>query len=97
MRASEAGRWIGTRRPPYGYVKIPHPEYRDGWTLAVDPDRAAIVREMAAAILDGATPYRVAADLNARGEPTQSGTGKWAVSTIRHMLTHRGGPVQLAG
>jgi DNA invertase Pin-like site-specific DNA recombinase len=86
--ALEAGRWIGTRRPPMGFVKIPHPEYRDGWTLAIEPERAAIVRSMATAILAGQTPYQVTKDLNARSVPTQSGRGKWTVATVRALLMH---------
>jgi site-specific DNA recombinase len=37
IAAREEGRWIGTRRPPLGYVKAPHPTIKAAWTLAPDP------------------------------------------------------------
>lgn len=70
--AREEGRWIGTRRPPLGYVKAPHPTIKAAWTLALDPSLSATVRTAADMLTapDGSL-LKVARWLTAQGAPTR--------------------------
>jgi DNA invertase Pin-like site-specific DNA recombinase len=89
VAAREQGRWIGTRRPPFGYVKVAHPTIKDAWTLDLDPDAAPIVAELVRMVGEGATAYRLAHWLNDNGVRTQTGQiGKWTPTTVRDVFTH---------
>lgn len=52
------------------------------------PEEAEIVRYIYRQFIMGQTPYKIAADLTAQGIPTPSSKTKWAVSTIRSILTN---------
>ena len=65
----------------FGYRKGPQKS-----TIEIDPEQAAIVREAAAAILDGTSVLAIARRFNERGLVTQNGK-KFRASTIRRMLT----------
>lgn len=55
------------------------------WQDVVDPDQAAIVREIIDRLLGGESLRGVAADLNARGVPTPKAAGEWRNSTVRKL------------
>lgn len=83
-KARELGRFMGGV-PPYGYRAVPHPS-GEGRALAIDPDEARVVRELADAILGGTTIYRATRDLNDRR--ILSKTGKtWSIQAVRQILT----------
>ncbi|HPY83637.1 MAG TPA: recombinase family protein [Ruminococcus flavefaciens] len=52
------------------------------------PEEAEIVRFIYRQYITGQTPYKIAAELTAQGIPTPTGKTKWAVSTIRSILTN---------
>lgn len=83
-KARELGRFMGGV-PPYGYRAVPHPS-GEGRSLEIDPDEAAIVRELAETILGGATIYRATRDLNERGIPSKTGKA-WSIQAVRQVLT----------
>lgn len=75
LQAATDGRWKGGRRP-YGYAA-------DGITLV--EDEAAIVRELNARVLAGASLRGLAADLNRRGLSTSTGA-PWRQDAVRRIL-----------
>jgi DNA invertase Pin-like site-specific DNA recombinase len=76
QQAAEAGRAHG----PLGYG------YRDDHTI--DPQEAAVVREVADRLLAGETLYAIASDLNTRKVPTP-GTGRWTHVQVRAYVEGR--------
>lgn len=76
--AIREGRWRGGS-PPYGYRL-------EGRDLVIDEAQAAIVREVAEAILSGQSINAVCRDLNARGVPTGRG-GQWRVGNLQRLIT----------
>lgn len=83
-KARELGRFMGGV-PPYGYRAVPHPS-GEGRALAIDPEEATVVRELAEAILGGATVYRATRDLNERGVLSKTGKA-WSIQAVRQVLT----------
>ncbi|GAA4697081.1 recombinase family protein [Nocardioides conyzicola] len=83
-KARELGRFMGGV-PPYGYRAVPHPS-GEGRALAIDPAEAAVVRELAAAVLGGATVYRATRELNERGVLSKTGK-EWSTQAVRQVLT----------
>lgn len=90
------GRYAGGQRP-YGYVAQDAPDGK-GRVLVVDPEEARVIQEAAQAVLDGASVYSVAHELNRRGVPSQKGA-RWSPTALRGVLvgdavvgrvTHRG-------
>ncbi|MEU3285557.1 recombinase family protein [Streptomyces longwoodensis] len=81
-----AGRW-GGGTPPFGYRAVENPD-GPGWTLAVEPEEAAAVREAAEALLK--TPpdplTRVVRRLNHQGVKPRRAKG-WSRVTLRKVLT----------
>src|SRR5690606_11881808 len=68
---------------PYGYRTVDNPDGR-GRVLAVDPDTSAIVRQMVARAIEGASMGAIARELNAQGvAPPRGATGK--VGTPRYL------------
>jgi DNA invertase Pin-like site-specific DNA recombinase/outer membrane lipoprotein-sorting protein len=79
----EAGRCTGS--PPYGYRIVR--QLTENGTLErglreIDPDRAAVVRRIFDAYVGGASPQRIARQLNAEGIPGPGG-GIWYDASIR--------------
>jgi DNA invertase Pin-like site-specific DNA recombinase len=70
---AEAGLWHGM--VPYGYR-------RDGKSLVIVPERAAVVRETAKRIIEGESLRSIERDLNARGVPAAKG-GRWTATSLR--------------
>lgn len=82
-RSAKDGCYIGARKV-YGYHKVPA-QGKDGPTLAVYPEQAAVVLDIFQMCADGKTSYQIADALNARGiKPNYS--DHWSTSTIRQML-----------
>lgn len=52
------------------------------------PEEAEIVRYIYRQFIIGLTPYKIAANLTAQGVPTPGGKRKWAISTIKSILTN---------
>ncbi len=52
------------------------------------PEEAEIVRYIYRQFILGLTPYKIAANLTAQGVPTPGGKRKWAISTIKSILTN---------
>jgi len=52
------------------------------------PEEAEIVRYIYRQFIMGLTPYKIAANLTAQGIPTPGGKQKWAISTIKSILTN---------
>jgi site-specific DNA recombinase len=81
----ERGEWHGGF-PPYGYQRL-----GDG-RLGIDPDRAAVVNEVALRVLSGETLNGVRLSLNRRGittgrSPRSPQGGGWQQRTIKRVLT----------
>lgn len=83
-KARAMGRFLGGV-PAYGYTTAPHPS-GSGTTLVVDPEESALVRDLAARVLDGETIYSLTRDLNARGIPSKTGK-TWSIQAVRQVLT----------
>lgn len=88
-------KWIGGAAIPFGYASQPHPSGR-GRVLAPRADEAAVVREVAARVLDGESTTAIARDLSSRGVATSksdyrrgkgSDRGRWTASTIASVMT----------
>ena len=80
--AAKEGKYIASK-PPYGYRRI---RRADGaWTLEIDADEAAVVRQIFDWYAGGQGSNRIAAQLNGLGVPTQTG-GRWSQSTIIQMI-----------
>lgn len=77
----------------YGYQRIYDQQSRQLVRIEEHPEQAAIVREAAAAILDGASLYSVAKSLNERGIPPrrparvpQRAQQGWTPTAVKQML-----------
>lgn len=66
--------------PPYGYDW-------DGEQMIINPEQAAVVKEIFAALLSGKGTHAIADDLNRCGIPTKR-NGRWTATTIRGMLSN---------
>lgn len=72
----------------YGYRRVIEYDergHRTGSRDELDPEQAAIVREMARRVLAGESIRSVVADLNTRGITTARG-GKWSATQVRQIL-----------
>jgi site-specific DNA recombinase len=100
IKRAKAGRWCGGR-VPYGYRllfrEVPgKPGKQEPDRLVPDPETAAVVRWLFTTYAGGQISLRMlAAQLNARGEPTPSArlggkrtAARWTVPTIRGILTN---------
>lgn len=70
-------------RPPYGYRRGPTPG-----SIAVDPDRAEVVRRIFALYATGLGTPAVARQLNAEGIPAPGGAPAWQDRTVRYILAN---------
>ena len=77
------GHYIGTRMP-FGYVRAIHPTTK-GPTLAIDPDKAAIVRQVYAMYINGNSSNAITTWLNDMGVRTALGN-LWEPDRVRNML-----------
>lgn len=76
------GYWGGGQALPYGY----RPVKMDGhYELEIDPDQAAVIRELAAAIIGGTSMRAACIALNKRGITTSKGA-QWDGATVANML-----------
>ncbi|MFF3038888.1 recombinase family protein [Arthrobacter citreus] len=78
----------------FGYRRIYDPLTRALCRVEIAPKQAAVVRDAARMLLEGMTPYAIAATFNARGTPPRGSTrkletepGLWTPAAVREMLT----------
>ena len=84
VELAESGAHHG--RTPYGYRKVTR--YKDGReikTLAIVPEEAAVIRQVAERIIDGWPLRRIVKDLNDRGVPAKFG-GRWHPPVLRGLV-----------
>jgi site-specific DNA recombinase len=84
LQRAEQGLWHGGPHTPYGYRYAPAANGR-GLELAVDPERAALVREACRRVLRGDSLTGIASTWNPRGLRTTTGM-PWRPQNIRKML-----------
>ena len=76
-----ASRCMVTGSIPYGYRKGPDGRYE------IDPEQAAVVREIYGRVLSGEPLAAISADLNSRGLTTKSGA-RWNKSSFNTILSN---------
>lgn len=87
---SENSKWSIQKRFENGTFKISYPPYGYDWNgeqMVINPEQAAIVKEIFAAVLAGKSSNAIADDLNERGIPSKK-SGHWTATTIRGMLSN---------
>lgn len=87
---SENSKWSIQKRFENGTFKCSYPPYGydwDGEQMVINPEQAAVVKEIFAALLSGKGTHAIADDLNQRGVPFKRG-GHWTATTIRGMLSN---------
>jgi len=87
---SENSKWSAQKRFESGTFKVSYPPYGydwDGENMVVNPEQAAIVKEIFKAVLAGKGTAAIADDLNKRGIPSKR-RGHWTATTIRGMLSN---------
>jgi len=87
---SENSKWSIQKRFENGTFKCSYPPYGydwDGEQMVINPEQAAVVKEIFAALLSGKGTRDIADDLNRRGVPSKRG-GRWTATTIRGMLSN---------
>ena len=87
---SENNKWSIQKRFESGTYKVSYPPYGydwDGEQMVINPEQAAVVKEIFAALLSGKGTHAIADDLNRRGIPTKR-NGRWTATTIRGMLSN---------
>ena len=87
---SENNKWSIQKRFESGTYKVSYPPYGydwDGEQMIINPEQAAVVKEIFAALLSGKGTHAIADDLNRRGIPTKR-NGRWTATTIRGMLSN---------
>lgn len=75
------GYWTGGQ-PPYGYRTVEADGHR---RLAIEPDEAALLRELAERVMAGESTRAVLADWNERGERTRAGR-EWTQPNLSKLL-----------
>ena len=87
---SENNKWSIQKRFESGTYKVSYPPYGydwDGEQMIINPEQAAVVKEIFAALLSGKGTHAIADDLNRCGIPTKR-NGRWTATTIRGMLSN---------
>lgn len=87
---SENSKWSIQKRFENGTFKCSYPPYGYDWDdeqMVINPEQAAVVKEIFAALLSGKGTHAIADDLNQRGVPSKRG-GHWTATTIRGMLSN---------
>ncbi|AVO75076.1 recombinase family protein [Megasphaera elsdenii] len=87
---SENSKWSIQKRFENGTFKCSYPPYGYDWNgeqMVVNPEQAAVVKEIFTALLSGKGTHAIADDLNQRGVPSKRG-GRWTATTIRGMLSN---------
>ena len=92
---SENVTWGQRKRFSDGKISLPYKQflgYERGESKddppVVNPEQAAIVREIYSAFMHGKTAVAIAKQLTAKGIKTPAGKDKWAASTIESILTN---------
>ena len=86
LAALQDGRRLPWSSPPYGYRVAPQAP-RDPAGLALDDERAAVVRQVFAwYVEDGLTLHAIARRLTAAGTPTPTGRAHWGPTRVGGIL-----------
>ena len=86
LAALQAGRLLPWSSPPYGYRSDPQAP-RDPAGLAVDAERAAVVRRVFAwYVEEGLTLHAIARRLTEAGTPTATGQSNWGPTSVGGIL-----------
>ncbi len=86
LAALQAGRLLLWSSPPYGYRSDPQAP-RDPAGLAVDVERAAVVRQVFSwYVEEGLTLHAIARRLTAAGTPTATGQANWGPTSVGGIL-----------
>jgi len=86
LAALQAGRLLPWSSPPYGYRADPQAP-RDPAGLAVDAERAAVVRQVFAwYVEEGLTLHAIARRLTVAGTPTATGRPGWGPTSVGGIL-----------
>ncbi len=86
LAALQAGHLLPWSSPPYGYRTDPHAP-RDPAGIAVDAERAAVVRQVFAwYVEDGLTLHAIARRLTVAGTPTATGRPNWGPTSVGGIL-----------
>ncbi len=86
LAALQAGRLLPWSSPPYGYRVDPQAP-RDPGGVAIDAERAAVVRQVFAwYVEDGLTLHAIAQRLTAAGTPTATGQARWGPTSVGGIL-----------
>ncbi|MFI6979351.1 recombinase family protein [Embleya sp. NPDC050154] len=75
-------------RLPYGFRREYDPDKGHLLGQVADPDQAPILREIIRRIASGESCTAIAADLTARGIPTQHGSPVWHRTVVREIALH---------
>lgn len=81
------GKYMG-KTDPYGYFRVKL-EHDKGYTLKINPEQAAVVRDIFHMRLNGTGCYAICRKLNARGERTTAGiawSGQSVINVLRNPL-----------
>lgn len=65
QKLRESARWAGGK-PPYGYVKVPHPS-GTGWALSVDKQASTVIDRIVNDMIDGRPMGHIVRELNDEG------------------------------
>lgn len=87
---SENSKWSIQKRFENGTFKCSYPPYGYDWNgeqMVINPEQAAVVKEIFTALLSGKGTHAIADDLNQRRVPSKRG-GRWTATTIRGMLSN---------
>lgn len=87
---SENNKWSIQKRFENGTYKCSYPPYGYDWKgsqMVINPEQAAVVKEIFADLLSGKGTHAIADDLNRRSVPSKRG-GCWTATTIRGMLSN---------
>lgn len=87
---SANNKWSIQKRFENGTYKVSYPPYGydwDGEQMVINPEQAAVVKEIFAAVLAGKSSSAIADDLNQRGIPSKR-SGHWTATTVRGMLSN---------
>lgn len=82
--------WSIQKRFENGSYKVSYPPYGYDWNgteMVINPEQAAVVKEVFNAALSGKSTNAIADDLNRSGIPTKR-DGSWHATTIRGMLSN---------
>lgn len=86
-KRAKRGLWAGPRQ--YGYRRRYDPDTGEALDQVIDPDQAAVIREIVDWVLDGKTSSWIVRTLNKRGTPCARDR-KWDARLVRNLVEEHG-------